>query len=155
MERINFAYGTRNKRMHIKVSEQARKIICEESKKNGMTIGDYIVQSALAFNVSGIPKELEKALAKINAYAKENNIKFKKRTGVYDMEEKNKSEKGQFHLRVPQETFDEIRRKAEAFNMSVSDYVTFVTTCFDIKEISKKIDEINYKLDVISEQNKQ
>lgn len=57
----------------------------------------------------------------------------------------------QFHLRVTQETYDEIKRRAAAMSMSVSDYVVFVTTQFDITEISRKIDEINARLDEISE----
>lgn len=56
----------------------------------------------------------------------------------------------QFHLRVPQEVYDEIKRRAAKMSLSVSDYVVFVTTQFDVAEISRKIDEINKRLDVIS-----
>lgn len=57
----------------------------------------------------------------------------------------------QFHLRVPQETYDIIKRRAAEMSLSVSDYVVFVTTHFDVAEISRKIDEINNRLDAIPE----
>lgn len=71
------------------------------------------------------------------------------------MAEKNISENTevkteQFHLRVTQETYEEIKRKAAEFSMSISDYIVFAITHFNLMEISKKIDEINRKLDAIS-----
>lgn len=35
--------------------------------------------------------------------------------------------------------------------MSISDYVVFTTLHFDVMEISKKIDEINTKIDYITD----
>ena len=58
--------------------------------------------------------------------------------------------KKQFHLRVTQETYDEIKRRAEAMSLSVSDYVVFITTQYDVMEVSRKIDEINARLDAIT-----
>ena len=65
--------------------------------------------------------------------------------------ESNEVRTEQFHLRVTQETYEEIKRKAAEFSMSISDYVVFVITHFDLMEISKKIDEINRKLDAIND----
>lgn len=61
---------------------------------------------------------------------------------------------GQFHLRVTQEAYEEIKKRAAAFSMSISDYVVFTTLHFDVMEISKKIDEINTKLDAIAVSNR-
>lgn len=55
----------------------------------------------------------------------------------------------QFHLRVTQETYDKIKAKAAEMSLSVSDYVVFIVTHFDVVEISRKIDEINARLDAI------
>lgn len=60
----------------------------------------------------------------------------------------------QFHLRVTQDAYDKIKRRAAEMSLSVSDYVVFVTTHFDVMEISRKIDEINARLDAIEAQSK-
>lgn len=66
-------------------------------------------------------------------------------------EEKGQSgDKKQFHLRITPEAYEEVERRAAQFSMSLSDYIVFVTTSFDIMEIAKKLDEINSKLDAIN-----
>ena len=55
----------------------------------------------------------------------------------------------QFHLRVTQECYNEIKRRAAMYSMSISDYVVFVLQHYDVAETSKKIDEINAKLDIL------
>lgn len=54
---------------------------------------------------------------------------------------------GQFHLRTEAETFEKIKKKAKSLSMSISDYVAFTTTQFDVLEISKKIDMLNALID--------
>ena len=52
----------------------------------------------------------------------------------------------QFHLRVTRETYEEIKKQAAEFSMSI----VFVITHFNLMEISEKVDEINKKLDVMT-----
>lgn len=56
----------------------------------------------------------------------------------------------QLHLRVTGETYDVIKRKAAEFSMSISDYIVFVITHFNLMEFSEKVDEINRKLDAMT-----
>lgn len=61
----------------------------------------------------------------------------------------------QLHLRVTGETYDVIKRKAAEFSMSISDYIVFVITHFNLMEFSEKVDEINRKLDALSSVHEQ
>lgn len=61
----------------------------------------------------------------------------------------NEERSEQLHLRVTPEAHDEIKRRATALSMSISDYIVFTTTHFDIMDIAKKVDEINQKLDAL------
>ena len=61
---------------------------------------------------------------------------------------------GQLHIRVTKEAAGLIREKADALNMTVSDYITFCTLHVDliekINDISQKVDDLNKKVNAIS-----
>lgn len=167
-EYMKFMHGTKNKRMHVYVDKATSEKIKEESLNLGVSMSEYVVYAALAFKVRDIPDKLDDTLAKLDQYISDNNIKLKRKKPTKAEQKVEKGERTmaektnestevrteQFHLRVTQETYEEIKRKAAEFSMSISDYVVFVITHFDLMEISKKIDEINRKLDAINDTHK-
>lgn len=153
-----FTEGERTKRLHPIVSDYVDEKIREESNKLDLTIGDYILYAAVMFKVDDIPAKLDSVIEKLDNYMKINKIPYnKKNKGATIMseiqkfnDEKGQADKKQFHLRITPEAYEEVERRAAQFSMSLSDYIVFVTTSFDIMEISKKLDEINSKLDAIN-----
>lgn len=142
----------KSKRLQIFVNEAADKKIRSESAAQGITITDYVVSTAMAYRIGEEIKKLDATLRRLKKYMQENNIKFsykaKKKKGDVVMAKKEGTLK-QFHLRVTPSAYEEIKRKATQMSLTVSDYVVFVTTNYDVMEISRKIDEINARLDVI------
>lgn len=154
---VSFA-ETKKRRMGISVSEEANELIRSESAKKGVTMSDYITDIALSFQADEISKKLDATLQKlkrhINAFNKLHpddpiRLKYRNKGDVIMAEKGKKAETKQFHLRVTQETFDEIKRRANAMSLSVSDYIVFVTMHYDVMEVSRKIDEINARLDAM------
>lgn len=168
-EKAELMKGSRTKRMHIYVDENSNNKVRYEAEKLGISISDYIVYTTLFFKTKDIPEKLDKTLNKLNKLLKEQpkqttkfnkNVmkelanQYKEGSNVMVTEKRNKKkEEGktkQFHLRVTQEAYEEIKKRAATFSMSISDYVVFVTLHFDVMEISKKIDTINAKIDTLT-----
>lgn len=167
-DKIQIMHGDRKKRMNIIVDDETNAKVRSEAKRMGISITDYITYVAIFFKVDDIPSKLDLTLSKLNLLKtvpkkalkklELENVKFVKQTvkeykeGDNDMsEEKQKSKTNHFHLRVTNETHEKIKERASKFSMSISDYVVFTTLHFDVMEISKKIDEINAKIDYIME----
>lgn len=167
-DKIQIMHGDRKKRMNIIVDDETNAKVRSEAKRMGISITDYITYVAIFFKVDDIPSKLDLTLSKLNLLKtvpkkalkklELENVKFVKQTvkeykeGDNDMsEEKQKSKTNHFHLRVTNETHEKIKERASKFSMSISDYVVFTTLHFDVMEISKKIDEINAKIDYITE----
>lgn len=163
-ENIKFLDGISSKRLHPYVDEGTAEKIRTESSLLGITLSEYVLYTAFSFKTDDIPQKLDCTLEKINQYMETNNIQCNISKNEGDGNGmKDKGEKGeqieitakkerneQFHLRITPESYDEIKRRAAELSMSLSDYVVFVTTHFDIMDISRKIDEINRKLDAIN-----
>lgn len=158
-EYMKFMHGTKDKRMHVYVDKATREKVEIESQKLGVSISEYVIYSALVFKVRDIPDKLNRAISTLDALMQNKNIYLVfgeqnpdyVRKGEITMAEKtnenNEVRTEQFHLRVTQETYKEIKRKAAEFSMSISDYIVFVITHFNLMELSEKVDEINRKLD--------
>ena len=149
--------GPKTKRMHVYVDKETCDKIVAESKNMGLTFSDYVIYITMTFDINCAQKRLEKTLALLDQYIEKNNVDYACK-GDINMEnnitknkhfEKNSSDKKQFHLRVPQAVYDEIEKRASRQGMTVSNYIVFVTTQFDIVDISNKIDEVNNKLNLI------
>lgn len=176
-ENIRFLDGISNKRLHPYVDEKTAEKIRTESKRLGISISEYVLYTAFMFKTDDIPQKLDNTLEKLNHYMNMKGIepvkkgdgsimtktsgdelrqrsgtKTNKGSNAAEKEQPKKERNEQFHLRITQESYDEIKRRAAKFSMSLSDYVVFVTTHFDIMDISRKIDEINKKLDAVCEQ---
>ena len=166
-DKIQIMHGDRKKRMNVIVDDETNAKVRSEAKRMGISISDYITYVAIFFKVDDIPSKLDLTLSKLNLLKtvpkkalkklELENVKFVKQTvkeykeGDNDMsEEKQKSKTNHFHLRVTNETHEKIKERASKFSMSISDYVVFTTLHFDVMEISKKIDEINAKIDYIT-----
>lgn len=147
--------GTKKIRLHLYADEKADAKIRKESEKVGISIADLIMCYVFSFDVDKIPDGINSALNKTNKLLKNENIsvrykkKVKERGREAMAKTTNKANTKQFHLRVTEECFEEIKRKAAEYSMSVSDYVVFVITHYDITETTDKVDEINAKLDVL------
>jgi len=167
-DKIQIMHGDRKKRMNVIVDDETNAKVRSEAKRMGISISDYITYVAIFFKVDDIPSKLDLTLSKLNLLKtvpkkalkklELENVKFVKQTvkeykeGDNDMgEKKQKSKTNHFHLRVTNETHEKIKERASKFSMSISDYVVFTTLHFDVMEISKKIDEINAKIDYITE----
>lgn len=166
-EYMKFMHGTKDKRMHVYVDKATSEKVREESQKLGVSISEYVIYTALTFKVRDIPDKLDRAISKLDTLMRDGSIRLvhKQRTdstrkGETDMaeQEKNITENmensegrtEQLHLRVTGETYDVIKRKAAEFSMSISDYIVFVITHFNLMEFSEKVDEINRKLDAMT-----
>lgn len=131
------------------VTEQAKAVIKEQSEKQGITQTEFIVNAAVNTKIpdSSIWKSIRKPVM-TNDYKQKAKefVEIMKNTDREDndMNKKNGASQktAQFHLRVTPETYAQIQKKANEMSMSVSDYVTFVTTRFDVQEISAKMDLI-------------
>lgn len=156
-DNMKFLEGNRTKRMHVYVDKKANEKVREGCEKLGLSISEYVLYTAFSFDASRIAKSLNVTLSKVNKMLKDANITCKiKSKGVRTMKENTKNTEmevrsEQLHLRVTPEAHDEIKRRATALSMSISDYIVFTTTHFDIMDIAKKVDEINQKLDVIEQ----
>lgn len=181
-ENLIYLDGISNKRLHPYVDEGTAEKIRTESKLLGISISEYVLYTAFTFKTDDIPQKLDNTLKKLNQYMdikgikpikKGDGITMTKRNGselrqqdgaragkseneagteAREIEQPKKERNEQFHLRITQESYDEIKRRAAQFSMSLSDYIVFVTTHFDIMDISRKIDEINEKLDAVCKQ---
>lgn len=166
-ENVIYLDGISNKRLHPYVDEGTAEKIRTESKLLGISISEYVLYTAFTFKTDDIPQKLDNTLKKLNQYMDIKGIKPIKKgdgnimtkrsdngagTEEREIEQPKKERNEQFHLRITQESYDEIKRRAAQFSMSLSDYIVFVTTQFDIMDISRKIDEINEKLDAVCKQ---
>ena len=135
------------------VTPFARETVSQKCKESGKTISEYVCKLAANFV---IPDSRILKLIKIERkqdyklYARgylEKNIK--RIRGNNDMNKKNgaSTKTAQFHLRVSPAVYQNIKAKADEMSMSVSDYVTFVTTRYDIEEISLKLDKMSEQLE--------
>lgn len=133
--------------LNVVVTEKANEIIRSRAKELNMTATDFIIDRAISVRIPD-SKVLKKVKAKHPADYTEKAKAFlkeiKEREGNDDMNKPNGASKktAQFHLRVSPEAFQIIQDRAEAMSMSVSDYVTFITTRFDIEEVSAKLDKL-------------
>lgn len=157
-ENIKYLEGAKTKRMHVYVSETSNKKIRELCEKYDISISEYVIYTALSFDLSNVLNSICEALSKTNTLASQykvdvSNIKGKgeKRMSKMPTTDINKIGSSQLNLRITPEAFDEIKRRAATLSMSISDYIVFTTTHFDIMDIAKKVDEINSKLDKIIE----
>ena len=169
-EKTKLLEGIRTKRMHVYVDEKSDEKVRSEAKALGISISDYVLYAALFFKTDDISEKLDLTIYKLNrlnlsslksitTHLTKNTVKkiikqYKEgsnfMTNENNIEQKKKGKTGQFHLRVTPEAYEEIKKRAAAFSMSISDYVVFTTVHFDVMEISKKIDEINTKIDLIA-----
>ena len=131
------------------VTEEAKQKIKEQSQLQGVTQTEFIVDKALNFRIpdSSALKTIRKPVRTVSykeaakkfvaelKTEKEEEIMANKKNGA-------STKTAQFHLRVSPEVYEQIQKKAADMAMSVSDYVTFVTTKYDIEEVSMKMDKI-------------
>ena len=133
--------------LNVKVTERADEQIRKMSQERGMTVTDLIIEKATTLRIPD-SRQLKKLKAKYPKNYKEQAKAFlediKNTNGEKEMNRANGASKktAQFHLRVTPEVYQIIQEKAEAMAMSVSDYVTFVTTRYDIEEVSAKMDKV-------------
>lgn len=154
----------KDKRMHICVSKEAGQIVRAKADALGMTYSDYIIDKALSFKIDDVPKKLDTAIRKLGTLVPQDilqniteDVNNKMQQFAENFKEqckiargktmKDNNNIGQFHLRTEAETFEKIKKKAKSLSMSISDYVAFTTTQFDVLEISKKIDMLNALID--------
>lgn len=133
------------------VTEQVKNIIKERSEAEGISQTDYILKAALNIRIpdSSALKAIRKPI-KTTEYklaAKKFVADLKNNTTQRednDMNKKNGASKktAQFHLRVTPESYATIQKKADEMAMSVSDYVEFVISKYDIEEVSMKMDKV-------------
>lgn len=132
--------------LNVVVTEKADEAIRTRAKEKNMTVTDFIIDQAISVRIPDSDK-LKKIQAEYSADYEEKAKAFlkeiKEREGDGMNRPNGASKKtAQFHLRVSPEAFQIIQDRAEAMSMSVSDYVTFITTRFDIEEINKKLDKL-------------
>lgn len=136
----------------------------------------YVTLLALAFDIDDIPANLSRA---VTALAKLNSEDFKrnsptpierKATAFNNVSRRRRKEinmnenaiikdntpsipekKTSFHLRVSNETYEIIKAKAENYGLTISNYVEFVISAFDIMELANKVDELNERIDELAE----
>ena len=140
------------------VTEAAKQKIEEQSRLQGITKTEFIVDKALNFQIpdSSVLKAIRKPVrtASYKEAAKKfvAELKIEKEEDIMANKKNGASTKtAQFHLRVSPEVYEQIQKKAADMAMSVSDYVTFVTTKYDIEEISMKMDKI---IEMLEDQEK-
>lgn len=162
-ENIRYLEGAKTKRMHVYVDAVSNEKIRTSCERYGITISEYVLYTALSFDLNNVSGLLNDALNKTNALAEcrgvdVSNIKGK---GEKTMSKASNSEpeiekagSTQLNIRITPEAFEEIKKRAVALSMRVSDYIVFTTTHFDIMDIANKVDEINQKLDKIAEAEK-
>jgi len=136
----------------VSVTEKAKEKIYQQSAEKDMSITDYICWIASTFQIpdSSVLKAIKIKKTKEyrnNARSYVNSLKEKNITEKEeddDMNRKNGAslKTAQFHLRVTPETYRIIQDKAAAMAMSTSDYVTFVTTRYDIEDVNLKLDKL-------------
>lgn len=131
------------------VTEEAKQKIEEQSQLQGITKTEFIVDKALNFQIPDsstlktIRKPVRTASYKEAAKKFVAELKTEKEEEIMANKKNGASTKtAQFHLRVSPEVYEQIQKKAADMAMSVSDYVTFVTTKYDIEEVSMKMDKI-------------
>lgn len=131
------------------VTEEAKQKIKEQSQLQGVTQTEFIVDKALNFRIPDssalktIRKPVRTASYKEAAKKFVAELKTEKEEEIMANKKNGASTKtAQFHLRVSPEVYEQIQKRAADMAMSVSDYVTFVTTKYDIEEVSMKMDRI-------------
>ena len=145
-ENIRYLEGAKTKRMHVYVDAVSNEKIRTSCERYGITISEYVLYTALSFDLNNVSGLLNDALNKTNALAE--------CRGVDVSNIKGKGGSTQLNIRITPEAFEEIKKRAAALSMRVSDYIVFTTTHFDIMDIANKVDEINQKLDKIAEAEK-
>lgn len=134
----------------IVVTQESEEKIRERSLQKGISLTECIVDTALNIKLpdSSKLKAIRKPTKTISykQQAKEymDSLKNKEygKDDVMNKENGASAKTKQFHLRVKPEVFEQIQKKAADMAMSVSDYVSFVTTRYDIEEVSMKLDKV-------------
>lgn len=114
---------------------------CKEEKKN---ISEYVC--GLAANLVVPDSKILKQI-RIDRYNRDYRMVAKKY--VKEIKESDNMSRvsgmnpktSQFHLRVPAQVYQAIKAKADKMSMSVSDYIIFSITKYDIEEVSLKLDK--------------
>lgn len=133
--------------LNVVVTERADEEIRTRARDKNMTVTDYIIERAANARIPDSSK-LKKIKIKYPPDYKQRAKEFvnalKEKEGSDNMNKPNGASKktAQFHLRVTPETMAVIQEKAEKMSMSVSDYVTFVCTRYDLDEVSAKLDKV-------------
>ena len=155
--------GVKTVRVIINLPAEVKEALRENSKVKGMTMGDYLLGHALVFDIDSLSEKLSSAIDKLNKLSlagMEGDMIISTnpangKTVVQKTAEPKTRATEQLHLRVTKECHDLIKEKADAYAMSFSEYVVFALTHFDIEETSRKVDEINEKLDLLLAANKE
>lgn len=165
--------------LSISISEKALGKATKDGAAMKLDRINYVTLLALAFDISNIHSNLSKAilsLSKMNRadfkrpsptpiekeaikYNNTNNIPTIRKEITMNENVSIKENapapvaerKTSFHLRVSNETYEIIKAKAESYGMSVSNYVEFVISAFDIMELANKVDELNDRIDELAE----
>ena len=154
-ESIKLLDGNQTERLHLYINEKALSNIQKIRDKYGIRKTEAVLYTALNFDLSQVSKKLTVTFDKVNNILKKADIVCEtKNEGVCTMrhntnKEELKARSEQLHLRVTPEAHAEIKRRATALSMTISDYIVFTTTHFDIVDIARKVDEINQKLDAL------
>ena len=141
------------------VTEEAKERIKEQSLLQGITQTEFIIDKALNLNIPDSSK-LKAVVRKPNrtfsykvaAKRFTQELKEKEEENMANRKNGASAKTAQFHLRVTPEVFEQIQKKAADMSMSVSDYVTFVTTRYDIEEVSMKMDKV---IELLEKQDKE
>lgn len=169
-----YASALRAVKQRISISISEKKL--NKATKDGAAMKldriNYVTMLALSFDMSNIAPALDKALFTLSAingedFKRSAPTSIEKLASTYKntrkkditMNEKNitnketapAERKTSFHLRVSNETFEIIKKKADSYGLSVSNYVEFVISAFDIMDIAGKIDELNERIDALAE----
>jgi hypothetical protein len=147
----------KNKRLHVYATKEVDEYIRSECDKQNISICDYLSEKAEVFQTRDIDEKLKDVIAKVDKLAEIKGINLdncywlSERGFVMDNFEDNKNtmKAEQFHLRVTQETYDKIKQKANEYSMTMSDYVVFAVTHFNLLDLTQKVEQIDNKLNAI------
>ncbi len=155
-----FVQQEKTTRFHIYTDTATKQKVLDACEFLNVNQGDYLVCVLLSFDVRGIPDKLQTTLEKTNKLLRSEKVKFPKKA-YYGLLNKKKGDipmakkvsdvrTEQFHMRVSKACYDEIKARASSYSMTVSDYVMFVLTHYDVYETNRRVDEINDKLDELA-----
>ena len=150
MEVVRMEKNKNIKHVTFAITQDANKIANEQSQLLGITKTKFIVDKATDLNppdssrLNDIPmpkrtteyiKQAKEYLSTIKPLTEKEKNTMNKKNGA-------STKTSQIHLRVTKDVHDSILSKAKEMSMSASDYITFVTTRFDLEEVSLKMDRI-------------